>query len=167
MVYYQWNLFQSNAFVYHCVIIQTLHNGQTLGQFFEPLYTISCLCWQPGHGPLTCPHNYQPTSHSHLCHSPCIQKKTLSYSTSPNQLNPTRPKMIKKPKQGSFVRPVPSPPPEEKGKWKEEQQLLKNIVKEIWKSCLWLQWCCPLQYYWGAIWKLLDPQWDLQILVGG
>jgi hypothetical protein len=40
MVYYKIHLFQSNTFVYHCVINQTLQNGQTLGQFFEPLYTI-------------------------------------------------------------------------------------------------------------------------------
>ena len=38
MVYYKIHLFQSNTFVYHCVINQTLQNGQTLGQFFEPLY---------------------------------------------------------------------------------------------------------------------------------
>jgi hypothetical protein len=38
MVYYQIYLFQSNTFVYHCVINQTLQDGQTLGQFFEPLY---------------------------------------------------------------------------------------------------------------------------------
>ena len=40
MVYYPWHLFQSNGFVYHCVIIQTLQNGQTLGQFFQPLYLL-------------------------------------------------------------------------------------------------------------------------------
>ena len=34
-------MLQSNPFVYHCVIIQTLQIGQTLGQFFEPLY-INC-----------------------------------------------------------------------------------------------------------------------------
>jgi hypothetical protein len=38
MVYYQIYLFQSNTFVYHCVINQTLQNGQTLGQFLEQLY---------------------------------------------------------------------------------------------------------------------------------
>ena len=41
MVYYQIHLFQSNTFVCHWVIIQTLQNGQTLGQFFEPLYVVT------------------------------------------------------------------------------------------------------------------------------
>ena len=42
MVYYQIHLFQSNTFVYHCIINQTLQNGQTLGQFFERLYHSDC-----------------------------------------------------------------------------------------------------------------------------
>ena len=38
MVYYHIYLYHGNKYNYHCVITQTLQNGQTLGQFFELLY---------------------------------------------------------------------------------------------------------------------------------
>lgn len=92
---------------------------------------VSCLHWQPGHKALTCPCNYQPTSHPPPHCSPCIQKKNSSSSTSFYQSNPTRPRMVKKPKQGSFTRPIPIPSPEEKGKQQEEWDLLEKLVDEI------------------------------------
>ena len=39
--------------------------------------------------------------------------------------------MVKKPKQGSFTRPIPIPSPEEKGKQQEEWDLLEKLVDEI------------------------------------
>ena len=72
---------------------------------------VSCLCWQLGHKALACPLNYQPTSHPPLHQSPCIQKKNPSLLSSSNHSNPTRPKMVKKPKQGDFSQPIPIPPP--------------------------------------------------------
>ena len=41
MMYYHIYLYHGNKYNYHCVITQTLQNGQTLGQFFELLYIIS------------------------------------------------------------------------------------------------------------------------------
>ena len=38
MMYYHIYLYYGNKYNYHCVITQTLQNGQTLGQFFELLY---------------------------------------------------------------------------------------------------------------------------------
>ena len=38
MMYYDIYLYHGNKYTYHCVITQTLQNGQTLGQFFELLY---------------------------------------------------------------------------------------------------------------------------------
>ena len=40
MMYYHIYLYHGNKCNYHCVITQTLQNGQTLGQFFELLYSI-------------------------------------------------------------------------------------------------------------------------------
>ena len=37
-MYYHIYLYHSNKYNYHCVMTQTLQNGQTLGQFFELLY---------------------------------------------------------------------------------------------------------------------------------
>ena len=37
MMYYHIYLYHGNKHNYHCVITQTLQNGQTLGQFFELL----------------------------------------------------------------------------------------------------------------------------------
>ena len=41
MMYYHIYLYHGNKCNYHCVITQTLQNGQTLGQFFELLYVHS------------------------------------------------------------------------------------------------------------------------------
>ena len=38
MMYYHIYLYYGNKYNYHCVITQTLQNGQILGQFFELLY---------------------------------------------------------------------------------------------------------------------------------
>ena len=38
IMYYHIYLYHGNKCNYHCVITQTLQNGQTLGQFFELLY---------------------------------------------------------------------------------------------------------------------------------
>ena len=67
MVYYNIHLFQSNTFVYHCVINQTLQNGQTLGQFFEPLYII-------------CPILIKSQHISQLCHRLHIWHKWASHN---------------------------------------------------------------------------------------
>ena len=40
MMYYHIYLYHGNKCNYHCVITQTLQNGQTLGQFFELLYRV-------------------------------------------------------------------------------------------------------------------------------
>ena len=40
MMYYHIYLYHGNKYNYHCVITQTLQNGQTLGQFFELLYLL-------------------------------------------------------------------------------------------------------------------------------
>ena len=40
MIYYHIYLYHGNKYNYHCVITQTLQNGQTLGQFFELLYVV-------------------------------------------------------------------------------------------------------------------------------
>ena len=40
-MYYHIYLYHGNKYNYHCVITQTLQNGQTLGQFFELLYSMS------------------------------------------------------------------------------------------------------------------------------
>ena len=39
-MYYHMYLYHGNKYTYHCVITQTLQNGQTLGQFFELLYAM-------------------------------------------------------------------------------------------------------------------------------
>ena len=41
MMHYHIYLYHGNKYNYHCVITQTLQNGQTLGQFFGLLYIIS------------------------------------------------------------------------------------------------------------------------------
>ena len=41
MMYYDIYLYHGNKYTYHCVITQTLQNGQTLGQFFELLYSMN------------------------------------------------------------------------------------------------------------------------------
>ena len=38
MMYYHIYLLHGNKYTYHCVITQTIQNGQTLQQFFELLY---------------------------------------------------------------------------------------------------------------------------------
>ena len=38
MMYYHIYLCHGKKYTHHCVITQTLQNGQTLGQFFELLY---------------------------------------------------------------------------------------------------------------------------------
>ena len=39
MMYYHIYLYHGSKYNYYCVITQTLQNGQTLGQFFELLYS--------------------------------------------------------------------------------------------------------------------------------
>ena len=79
---------------------------------------VCCLHWQPGHKALACPRNY--TSHPPR-RSPRIQKKNSSSSNSSSRSNPTRPKTVKKPKRGTFTRPIPIPSPETKGKQKRHR----------------------------------------------
>ena len=45
MMYYHIYLYHGNKCNYHCVITQTLQNGQTLGQFFELLYRVISWEW--------------------------------------------------------------------------------------------------------------------------
>ena len=87
----------------------------------------SCLHWQPGHKPLTCPCNYpyQPPPR----HSPCIQKQSSSSSSSSYKSFPPKPKTVKKQKKGEFA-PKPIPDPSRKGKQREEEHLDK-LVEEI------------------------------------
>ena len=88
----------------------------------------SCLHWQPGHRAPTCPRNHQSSFKLPLHHSPCIQKKSNSLSSLSSFT-----KMIKKPKQGSFTKPTPIPPPSEKGKQKQKDylnELLDNVFDQ-------------------------------------
>ena len=45
MMYYHIYLLHGNKYTYHCVITQTLQNGQTLVQFFELLYPCILIHW--------------------------------------------------------------------------------------------------------------------------
>ena len=66
----------------------------------------------------------------HLLITPLASKRKTRHRQTPLP-NPTRSKMVKKPKRGAFTRPVPIPSPEIKGKQREEQELLNKLVEEI------------------------------------